>query len=323
MSPVLHSSSGGSAAAQAQARDPRTSTTSDHVVVIVLNWNAERDTAACLDSFLAQRGVTVEILLVDNASDDGSGERLRARYPTVSYLATGANLGYSGGNNRGIEWALARGATWVLVVNNDTVAAPDCVRLLLAAASSEPRLAAVAPLIVRHDDPSRIWFAGGRFDRARAIGVHQHDGATVDSLATSAPRGDAEPWHECSFLTGCCLLLRPAALRDVGLFQSDFFAYGEDVELGLRLTRARWAMGWVPAARIAHRVPPRGAEPSPDQIRLRDRNRRRLVGLHYQLRWRVLFAAWFWPTRVIHLLRYILVGDRARASAIVAGLRER
>ncbi len=308
--------------ANASATEQPAGMTPDRVIVIVLNWNAERDTSACLDSFLEQRGVAVEILLVDNASDDGSGERLRARYPMVSYLATGANLGYSGGNNRGIEWALARGARWVLVVNNDTVAAPDCVHLLLSAASSDPRLAAVAPLIVRHDDPSRIWFAGGRFDRARAIGVHQHDGESVDSLAQSMPRGDAAQWHACSFLTGCCLLLRPAALRDVGLFQSDYFAYGEDVELGLRLTRARWAMGWVPSARIAHRVPPRGAEPSPDQIRLRDRNRRRLVGLHYPLGWRVLFAGWFWPTRVIHFLRYVLVGDRARATAIVAGMRE-
>ena len=323
MSPVSHASAGSPAAARAHATEPRVGTTSDRVVVIILNWNAERDTAACLDSFLEQRGVEVEILLEDNASNDGSGERLHARYPTVSYLATGANLGYSGGNNRGIEWALARGATWVLVVNNDTVAAPDCVQLLLSAASSEPRLAAVAPLIVRHDDPSRIWFAGGRFDRVRAIGVHHHDGATLDSLETSGARDAATPWRGCSFLTGCCLLLRPAALRDVGLFQSDFFAYGEDVELGLRLSRARWTMAWVPAARIAHRVPPRGAEPSADQIRLRDRNRRRLVGLHYPLRWRALFAAWFWPTRVIHLLRYLVTGDRARAAGIIAGMRER
>ena len=300
----------------------RASATGDRVVVIILNWNAEQDTASCLDSFLHQRGVRTEILLVDNASADGSGERLHQRYPSVSYLQAGENLGYSGGNNRGLEWALARGAEWVMVVNNDTVAEPDCVRLLLAAAVGEPRLAAVAPLIVRHDDPARVWFAGGWFDRVRAIGVHAHEGAAVRAVIP-ASEGDVGAWRECTFVTGCCLLLRPAAVRDVGKFANDFFSYGEDVELCFRLSNAGWRIGWVPGARLAHRVPERGAPPSPAQIRLRDRNRRRMVRMHYRAGWRLAFALWFWPTRVIHLARYALRGDWSRVAAILAGMRER
>src|SRR4051812_40745182 len=73
----------------------------DAVTALVLNWNGEADTTACIDSLAAQRGVTVEILLIDNASADGSGERLHARYPGLPYLQTGANLGYAGGNNAG------------------------------------------------------------------------------------------------------------------------------------------------------------------------------------------------------------------------------
>jgi GT2 family glycosyltransferase len=296
---------------------------SDRVVVVVLNWNAEHDTAACLDSFLGQQGVRPEILLVDNASADGSGGRLHARYPSVGYLQTGGNLGYTGGNNRGIAWARRRGAEWVLVVNNDTVADPDCLQRLLAAAASEPRIAALAPLIVRHDDPTRICFAGGRFDRMRGVGFHDLEGAPVSAVAADLDVGGAAVWRECTFLTGCCLLLRDAALRDVGDFQEDFFAYGEDVELCLRLARAGWRIGWVPDARIAHRVPPLGAPPSPTQILLRDRNRRRMVRLHYPLRWRLAFALWFWPTRAIHLARYLLRRDWGRGRAILAGMRER
>lgn len=302
---------------------PRAPATGDRVVVIILNWNAEQDTAACLDSFLHQRGVRTEILLVDNASADGSGERLHQRYPSVSYLQAGENLGYSGGNNRGLEWALARDAEWVMVVNNDTVAEPDCVRLLLAAAVGEPRLAAVAPLIVRHDDPARVWFAGGWFDRVRAIGVHAHEGAAVRAAIPASEGGGAGAWRPCTFVTGCCLLLRPAALRDVGQFANDFFSYGEDVELCFRLSNAGWRIGWVPGARLAHRVPERGAPPTPAQIRLRDRNRRRMVRMHYRAGWRLAFALWFWPTRVIHLARYSLRGDWSRVAAILAGMRER
>jgi GT2 family glycosyltransferase len=293
------------------------------VYVIVLNWNAEEDTAACLDSFLGQQCARTEILLVDNASDDGSGERLRRRYPAVHYLQTGINAGYSGGNNRGIEWALAREAEWVLVVNNDTVAAPDCVDRLLEAAVADPRLAAVAPLIVRHDDPSRVWFAGGRFDRVRAVGTHRYEGRAVASLPIEGLGAVDARVRECSFLTGCCLLLRVAALREVGSFQEHYFAYGEDVELGLRLRRAGWRIGWVPGARLAHRVPPVGAAPTPMQIRLRDRNRRRMVREHYTFPWRVAFALWFWPTRAAHLFNYLLRRDVPRARAIVAGAYER
>lgn len=292
------------------------------VFVVVLNWNAEHDTAACLDSFLAQQGVRTTILLVDNASTDGSADRLRQRYPMVHYLQTGANLGYSGGNNRGIAWSVAHGAEWILVVNNDTVAAPDCLRRLLDAAMRDPRLGAVAPLIVRHDAPERVWFAGGHFDRVRGIGVHDREGELVERVL---PQGSTDV-GECrlvSFLTGCCLLLRPAALREVGVFPESFFAYGEDVELCLRLRGGGWRIGWVPAARLAHRVPPVGAPPTADQIRLRDRNRRRLVRLHYPVAWRIAFGLWFWPTRLIHLARYALRGDAVRVRGLLAGMRER
>ena len=295
----------------------------DPVYVVVLNWNGERDTAACLDSFLCQRGVQTEILLVDNASTDGSGERLRERYSSISYLQTGANLGYTGGNNCGIAWALARGAAWILVVNNDTVADPDCVQRLLAAAASDERLAAVAPLIVRCDDPARVWFAGGRFDQVRAVGVHENEGALASAVTADILGGQHQAWRPCTFLTGCCLLLRSSALQEVGGFRDDFFAYCEDLELSLRLLRAKWRIAWVPAARIAHRVPPRDAEATPAQIFLRDRNRRRLVRLHYALGWRLAFALWFWPTRMVHVARYLVRGEGVRARAILRGMRAR
>lgn len=292
------------------------------VFVIVLNWNGEEDTAACVDSFLAQRGVAIELLLVDNASPDGSGERLHARYPSLPYLQTEENFGYAGGNNRGIEWARERGAEWMLIANNDTVADPDCVRRMLDAAATDARLAALAPLIVRHDDPDRVWFAGGRHDRARAIGAHRHCGERVSAAVGEAGSGNSL-WRPCSFLTGCCLLLRRSALDEVGLLRADYFAYVEDLEFSMRLSRAGWRIGWVPAARLAHRVPPAGTPPTPMQIRLRDRNRRRLVREFYPLPWRLLFSLWYWPTRVAHLGRYALQRDRARASAIVTGMTER
>ena len=287
------------------------------VGVVVLNWRGEEDTAACIESLLAQRGVAVDILVVDNASPDGSGPRLHARYPQLAYLQTEENVGYAGGNNRGIEWALARGAEWVMVVNNDTIADPDCLRHLLDAAATDERIATLAPLIVRFDDPDRVWFAGGRHDRLRIIGVHENWNAPVSRVLA---RTGGSLFHPCSFLTGCCLLLRRSALEEVGPFRADFFAYVEDLELSMRLTSAGWRIGWVPAARLAHRVPPVETHPNPMQIWLRDRNRRRLAREVYPASWRTLFSLWFWPTRIVHLVRYAIQRDWARASAIVTGM---
>ncbi len=294
---------------------------SERMVAVVLNWNGEDDTVACIESLRAQRDVELEILLVDNASADGSGERLHTRYPGMAYLQTGANLGYAGGNDRGIEWALAQGAAWVLIVNNDTVADPDCVRLLREGALGDDRMAGVAPLITRFDDPKRVWFAGGRLDAVRALGTHDHDGELVSDVVSQA--ADGSTVTPCSFLCGCCILFRAAALREVGGFREDFFAYVEDVELSYRLGRAGWRLGWMPAARLAHRVPACSAPPSAWQLRLRDRNRRRMARDLYPWPLRAAFWLWFWPTRVMHLIRYRLVGDGARADAILAGMRER
>ena len=287
------------------------------IVAIVLNWNGESDTAACLDSLLVQEGVALEVLLVDNDSTDGSGARLHLRYPGVQYLQTGANLGYAGGNNRGLAWAMERGAEWVLVCNNDTVADPQCLRLLMAAAETDERIAALAPLIVRFDAPDRVWFAGGTFSVARGAGRHDHEGSTVADVER---RIGPEQWQSCTFLTGCCLLIRVRALEAVGMFREDFFAYVEDVELSLRLTRSGWRLGWVPRARLAHRVPARNAPPSPIQIALRDRNRRWMVRDRYPWYLRAVFAGWFWPTRLISLGRYVLGRDWPRARAILEGM---
>jgi GT2 family glycosyltransferase len=294
---------------------------SARVVVIVLNWNNESDTAACLDSLAVQRDAHFDVLLVDNDSADGSGSRLRQRYPGVAYLQTEANIGYAGGNNRGIAWALEQGAEWIVVLNNDTELATDCMYRLLEQAAGDPRIGALSPLVTRYDDPSRVWFAGGHIDKARAVGVHDGEDLPVARwLETQAEATPARGWYPCTFVCGCCLLLRAEALRTVGAFREDYFAYVEDLELSHRLARAGWALGWVPSARLAHRVPPVGQAPSAFQIRLRDRNRRRFVRDAYSPAWKLVFAAWFWPTRVLLLLKFVLSGDRERSRGLIAGM---
>jgi GT2 family glycosyltransferase len=290
-------------------------TTAPRVTAVVLNWCNEHDTLECLDSLGRQDYSALTILLVDNGSPDGSGARLHARYSSLPFLQTGENLGYAGGNNRGMKHALESGTDYVLVLNNDTVLEPGCVSELVRAAATHGDAGAVGGKILRHDAPDRIWFGGGRFDRLRAIGRHER-----------ANRVDIDPAErqpfESTFLTGCCLLIPAATLRTVGYFRDDFFAYLEDAEYGLRIMKSGKRLFLAPAARLRHRVPSPGSSPSPDQIHLRDRNRRRIVRLHYSRLDAIFFAMWFYPTRAALIARYTLRGEVERVRAMLRGMVE-
>ena len=134
--------------------------------------------------------------------------------------------------------------------------------------------------------------------------------------------GPAAAPQEVAFLSGCVLLLRAATVRELGGFRQEFFAYVEDLELSLRYRKAGWTLLYVPTATASHKVPFPPPPDGPFAIRLRDKNRRRLVALHYRLPQRLVFATWFYPTRLILLARYGVRRDWPRAKAILQGLTE-
>lgn len=290
-------------------------TRANHVWAVVLMYGNEDVTAACLESLLAQRHAPLTVLLVDNRAADGGGARLRARFPAIQYVDTGANLGYAGGMNRGIEHALAQGADDVLLLNNDTTLDPGCVEELVRVRNTEFRVGLVTPRILWYDDPGRVWYAGGHLSRLRAVGVHHRFGQQDD-------HGDGASPRRVTFASGCAFLVPATVARELGGFAEDFFMYCEDVEWCLRLQDAGYGLYYAPAARLYHRDRPTG-QPAPHEIRYRDRNRRRIARRHYALRERLTFAAWFYPTRLMRLGQYVAAGDLARARAIIQGATER
>jgi GT2 family glycosyltransferase len=275
-------------------------------------YGAEDVTAECLASLEAQ-ATRPTILLVDNASSDGGGARLRARFPTIQYLDAGSNLGYAGGNNLGIRYALDHGAEFLFILNNDTTLATDCITRLLDGVEDAAR-DVVSPKILWHHAPELLWYGGGDFNRTKALGEHRGFLKPDDGAAASvAP---------VSFVSGCAFLMPAPVARALGGFADDFFMYCEDVELSYRAARRGMRLRYQPAARVYHKDQVR-RDATPFQIRLRDRNRRRLVRRHYALLDRVRFAAWFYPTRLLRLAQYVGRADWPRAGAIVAGMTTR
>jgi GT2 family glycosyltransferase len=127
--------------------------------VCVLNWNGREDTMRCLEALLGVRGEFVTVV-ADNGSTDGSVGSIRAEYPHVEVVENGANLGFSGGNNAAIRVALAGGAEWVVLVNNDAEPHPGMLEALQAAAERRPGAGALAGKLLYPD--GRVQWAGQR-----------------------------------------------------------------------------------------------------------------------------------------------------------------
>lgn len=219
------------------------------VAVVVLNWNGRADTVECLESLARLEPPAHEVVVVDNGSTDGSVAVIGERFPGVTVLENGENLGYTGGNNAGLRYALGQGAEYVLVLNNDTVVAPDLLGRLVEAAEADPEVGMAGPTIYYHDRPDVIWSAGGGIDWERGrtwmVGLDEVDEGQLG----------VEP-RAMDFITGCAMLVRRGLMERVGLLDERFFAYYEDTEWCVRAGRAGYGIVHVPLARMWHKISP-------------------------------------------------------------------
>lgn len=192
------------------------------VSVIVLNYNGRQWLKPCLDALATQRGAPAfEMIVVDNASADGSADHVRAQFPDVRVHEAGGNLGFSAGNNAGAR--LARGRLLVFL-NNDTVAAPDWLERLTGALDARPEFGFATSRIVCADNPGSIdsagdgyLFAGGAYKR----GYGQRSEDFADSR---------EVFGAC----GCAMVMKRELFESLGGFDPSFFIFYEDVDLSYR-----------------------------------------------------------------------------------------
>lgn len=230
------------------------------ISTIILNWNGKEYLHACIRSVKEQTYPRMEIILVDNASTDGSVEYLRDLFPDLHLIVSPENLGYGGGNNLGIRKASGR---YLFILNNDTVLEKRCVEFLWRSIETDLRIGATTPKIVLDDQRGTIDAAG----------------LTIYPDGLSIGRGRLEPedkykqTEEVFFGSGCASLCRREMLEEVGLFDGDFFAYAEDTDLGWRARLAGWKSYYVPEAVVYHHHSRRFGTYSSTKAFLVERNR--------------------------------------------------
>jgi GT2 family glycosyltransferase len=308
------------------------------ISVVVVNWNRRDLLRACLQSLYRQQGVEFETIVIDNGSDDGSPEMVSREFAAegdrpVRLIRNRENRGFCAANNQGI--LDARGE-FVALLNNDAEAGPHWLRALGQVFEGRPEVGMAASKILVYEDPTRIDKVGHLIyldGQNRGRGTGAPDDGRYDRM------------EEVLWPDGCAAMYRKRMLDTIGGFDEDFFAYGDDAELGLRARIAGWKCLYAPDAVVRHH---RGATlglQSSRRLELIERNRVLLAvklfpgsllwrnGLYYGARLvagalasfrgageTALFPGW---RGKLHMARALIVGDLQALRLVPRMLRKR
>lgn len=223
------------------------SNTNSKVSIIILHFNNIDVLTACLQSCQLISYPNYEIIIVNNGRisqlnylvEKNSSDRVS------SIINCSQNLGYAVGNNIGIRKALIHGAEYILLLNDDTIVAPDFLNILVATAENSPDTGMVGPQIYYFDAPHKIWFAGARFDSNTCM-IRTYETNQMTDVGSDVIDSD--------YITGCALLVKKDTVETIGLLDERFFLYWEDVDWGLRVKKVGLKNIVVPSAHVWHKV---------------------------------------------------------------------
>jgi hypothetical protein len=211
------------------------------VGIIVLNYNGMSCLSACLQSLEQLEYPSKDIIVIDNASADGSLAMAEKEFPHLTFVRNRKNEGFAKGMNIGMRLAILRGAQWAWIFNYDAVADPEALAALILAAEEHPRAGLLSP-VISETESGTLWFAKGEIDRLRMR--TRHTPPTKKELASKA--------YPSEFLTGCALLIKKELIDAIGVLDERFFLYYEDADYSVRATRAGFACLVVPQAKVTH-----------------------------------------------------------------------
>jgi GT2 family glycosyltransferase len=271
------------------------------VSVIIVNWNGKIYLGECLKSLRNQTFLYFEVIVVDNGSTDGSLEYIQSHFPGFGrILRNQENVGFARGNNQGIRMAQGK---YVVLLNNDAQAESNWLEELVKVAEEDQQVGMLA---------SKIYLQGS----ARMIDNVGHliyrDGLNRGRGRLEVDQGQFDEKEEVLFPSGCAALYRREMLEEIGFFDEDFFAYGDDTDIGLKGRLAGWKCLYVPSAIVYHRYSQSSGSYSPLKAFYVERNR-------------VWIAVKYFPASILlrspfyTLWRFVLQGYGALAGRGAAG----
>jgi len=233
----------------------------DSTAIVIVNYNSQAmicDLLANLKKVVAAPFVTV---IVDNSPSPDT-DSITTVYPDAVIFRPGKNLGFAGGCNVGIEYALEKGCQYILLLNPDTRAEKDFLSPMLQIMAEYPDYGMLGPKIFYDNEKREIWNCGGKLNWW--LGGQR-------SLLADPP--DNEKVQPVTYLSGCAMLFRSKAVKDVGLMDDRYFLYFEDVDYVQAMLKRGWNVGYVHDAELFHQVSATTEVHSPDYVYYFSRNR--------------------------------------------------
>jgi len=223
-----------------------------NIYVIILNYNGGKDTIDCIRSIQkstrqpADKIQNWKILIIDNKSQDDSLIQLKKTFPKIEIIENKINKGFAGGVNTGIKEALKRGAEYILLLNNDTVAENDFVTPLITYLENNESIGIVSPVIKYKKNGKLLYDLGGKVNWG--IGRTKH--LEIQSFKDAKTQRE----EKIDYVSGCCMMVRREVFEKIGLFDERFFLYFEDVDFCLRARKAGFGISVVKDSIINHKL---------------------------------------------------------------------
>ena len=278
--------------------------------IITINYNGLKDTCALIESIPFND--KMEVIVVDNASENQEAEQISSRFPDVKVIKSDKNLGFAGGNNLGIK---ASKGKYLFLINNDTYFEDFNLQALIDRLNSDPNIGIVCPKIKFAWTPQHIQFAGytplsNITIRNQAIGFGEED------------HGQYETAHTTPYAHGAAMLIKREAIEKVGLMPECYFLYYEELDWSMMFTRAGYQIWYEPKCTIFHKESQATGQNSPLRTYYITRNRLRLVKRNYQglIKW-LSYCYLIGIVGSRDILKHLISGRFHHLKATISGIR--
>ena len=243
------------------------------VIILVLNWNRKDLTMACVESLNALHYDNYEIVVLDNFSEDGSEQAIREKFPSVTVIQNGANLGYAEGNNRGMRWALAHGADYIFILNNDTEADRECLANLVQVAESDSGIGILGPRPFSYSEKEKALKYTYALNEENLV-------ANCTPKKEDESARDRGSYQLVDWIQGDAFFVRRKVLETIGFFDPKYFFGFEEIDFCCTARKAGFKLGVVKLAKFWRMDGGTMARESPLRARYVARNELLLIWKH-------------------------------------------
>lgn len=285
------------------------------VSIILVNYKNSSDTIECIESLREVDYKNFNVIIVDNASNDDSVQSIRNSIKNEILIESKENLGFAGGNNLGIDYAIKNGAEYVLLLNNDTTVESDFLKELINTFDLEKSVGIVGCKINYYSNKDIINYAGGEIIWNKFT-TKFYGTDTKDEMKY-------EDAKEITFVSGCAMMIKRDVIEKIGYLDHTYFMYYEDTDYCAKAIEAGFILMYQPNSKIYHKISASsGGELSPFVLYWSTKNREKFKNkFKYKLSKIQLFKYNIFNliTRIIRVIMYTFKGEKEKSKSIIKG----